>query len=176
MPSHSKTFFMPTVRPFMGIVLFCMSLIIFIFVQGLQIKILGVFALISSAYTIITYAPATLVVNREFLLIKNLLGFPSKSHKIAWTAVSKMELEQYSSQLREKLYPAYKDYLTSKKDYQVLNIIYKSGHQESIPLYLFQEDSVPFYLFQNIKKIVSIIQEYSCLEIEGAKEYIQKSK
>jgi len=87
-----------------------------------------------------------------------------------------MKLEQYDSQLREELYPAYKDYYTTKKDYQVLNIIYKSGYQESIPLYLFQEDSVPFYLFQNIRKIVSIIQEYSRIKIEGAKEYIQKSK
>lgn len=176
MSSQSKTFFMPTVRPFMGIILFCVSLTVFIFLKGLPVKILGAFTLISSAYTVITYAPATLVVNREFLLVKNLLGFPSKSHKIIWTDVSKMKLEQYSSQLKEKLYPAYKDYYTTKKDYQVLNITYKSGLQESIPLYLFQEDSVPFYLFQNIRKIVSIIQEYSRLKIEGAKEYIQKSK
>lgn len=160
----------------MGIILFCVSLTVFIFLKGPSVKIFGVFTLICSAYTVITYAPATLVVNREFLLVKNLLGFPSKSHKISWTAVSKMKLKQYGDQLREKPYPAYKDYYAPKKDYQVLNIIYKSGHEESIPLYLFQEDSVPFYLFQNIQKIVDIIQKYSHLKIEGAEENIKKSK
>ena len=160
----------------MGIILFCISLIIFIFLKGLPVKILGVFSLISSAYTIITYAPATLVVSRDQLLVKNLLGFPSKSHKIPWTKVSKMELKQYESQLEEASYPAYKDYLTTKKDYQVLIITLKSGGEENIPLYLFQEDSIPFYLFQNIPKIVSTIQEYSHQKIVGAENYLNPPK
>jgi len=84
-----------------------------------------------------------------------------------------MELEEYDSQLSKKLYPAYKDYYTAKRDYRVLNINLKSGRHEIIPLYLFQEDSVPFYFFQNIKKIVSTIQEYSGIKIIGAIDYLK---
>ena len=135
---ESATFKLPISRLFLGIIFFILSFFIFF------IPFAFVVILIFGIYSTISYLLPKLIITSEFIYIRHTPPLFTKSYKILWRDVKKIELENYQSFL--------------------LRVVNKEEINNGSLKLTLENNSVryiPISFFKNYKDIYSLVEKYS---------------